>query len=257
MQLVERLAASGRRSETDATERVDAYWSRFLDVSASVLRTPGVVVTPHGNRLRGYRGVWFFVRDRSAVVSAPVGWVARLEEGLRSAASYDLLSADAAARVIDAAVDEVIGPSFQGWLSPESFRPVNSRDVQQIAASKTGPVQVFRSSLPRQEWKHGGIDLDVAPVWASYHGPSIVSLGQLRPHPDGAVDPCIVTHPSHRRRGHALRLVSAMTEAALSQERLILYQTLSSNLPALSIARRLGFAQYANLVAVRLTPEVG
>jgi predicted GNAT family acetyltransferase len=80
----------------------------------------------------------------------------------------------------------------------------------------------------------------------------VVALAQLRAHPDGAVDPCVITHREHRGRGHALRLVSALAREALSAERLVLYQTLVSNAPAMSLAHRLGFDRYATLIAVRL-----
>jgi hypothetical protein len=48
-----------------------------------------------------------------------------------------------------------------------------------------------------------------------------------------------------------------MAEQALSTGQLVLYQTLLSNRPAVSLALRLGFEQYATLLAVRLVPEAG
>ena len=54
-----------------------------------------------------------------------------------------------------------------------------------------------------------------------------------------------------------MRLVSAMAEEALSAELLVLYQTLVSNVPAVSLGLRLGFERYATLLAVRLAPDSG
>ena len=42
-----------------------------------------------------------------------------------------------------------------------------------------------------------------------------------------------------------------------SLEQLMLYQELVSNRPAVSIALRLGFEQYATLLAVRFAPDAG
>jgi hypothetical protein len=48
-----------------------------------------------------------------------------------------------------------------------------------------------------------------------------------------------------------------MVEKALAADPLILYQTLLSNGPSVSLARHLGFDHYATLLAVRLAPDVG
>lgn len=242
------------RCEIDATRRPEARWARFLGVRESALRSPGVVVTSHA-ALRGYRGVWFFVRGRSAVVSGPPEWVAPLERSLGDAVAHELVSPVLAARVVGPAAGEVVGPSFQGWLPADRFCPVTPDGVRRLPRSDAAALRAFRSSCPPEDWDHGGIDPTAAEIWASSEEDGIVALGQLRPHPDGAVDPGVVTHPDHRGRGHASRLVSAMAQAALAQERLVLYQTLQSNVAAISIARRLGFARYATLVAVRLARD--
>lgn len=191
------------------------------------------------------------------MVSAPPELVVQLERNLGNAVAQELLSPDLAVRVVGHAAGEVVGPSFQGWLPADRFRPVTADGVRRLPQSEAESVRLFQSSCPPEDWDHGGIDPTAADVWASFEENKIVALGQLRPHSDGAVDPCVITHPDHRGQGHALRLVSAMAQAALSQERLVLYQTLVSNIAALSIARRLGFAQYATLVAVRLARDAG
>lgn len=223
---------------------------------ASALRSPGVVVAPHAE-LDGYRGVWFFVRGHSAVVSAPPEWVPRLQRVCGSAAATELVSPASAARALSDAAGQIIGPSFQGSLSPAHFRPVASDCVSRVSESKAAIISGLQSACSPTEWDHGGIDAGAAEVWASFEGPHAVALGQLRPHSGGAVDPCVLTHPAYRGQGHALRLVGAMTSEALSAGQLVLYQTLLSNRPAVSIALRLGFEQYATLLAVRLVSDAG
>jgi GNAT superfamily N-acetyltransferase len=253
-----RLSADPSRGaegwDADLEARIDFHWSRFLGVPASALRSPGVVVTPHA-QLSGYRGVWFFVRGDSAVVSAPPEWVARLRRVCGSTVATELISHVSAAPALREAAAGMIGPSFQGWLSRDRFRPVASDRVHRVSESKLAIISALRSACTPAEWEHGGIDVGAGEIWASFEGPNAVALGQLRPHLDGAVDPCVITHPDHRGQGHALRVVGAMAEDALSADRLVLYQTLLSNVPAVSIALRLGFEQYATLLAVRLAPE--
>jgi predicted GNAT family acetyltransferase len=67
----------------------------------------------------------------------------------------------------------------------------------------------------------------------------------------------VITDPEARGRGHATRVVCALVERALAADRLVLYQTLLANAPAVAVARRLGFEAYATLLAVRLDPDAG
>jgi len=237
-------------------DRIDAHWSRFLGVPTSALQRPGVVVTTHAG-LSGYHGVWFFVRDHAAVVSAPPEWVARLRQACDSAVAEELLSAAWARRALGQAADRIVGPSFQGGLSADHFRPVASGDVRPLPDSAPKRIRAFQSQCSDEEWERSGIDATRGDVFASFQGAQVAALGQLRLHPEGAVDPSVITHPEHRARGHALRLVSALTEKALAAEQLVLYQTLLTNAPALSLAHRLGFEHYATLLAVRLVRDAG
>ena len=191
------------------------------------------------------------------MVSAPAEWVARLGEKCGSTAAEELLSPASASRALGPAAGKIVGPSFQGWLSAEYFRPVASDGVRRLAESEAECIQAFQASCSHEEWEHGGINPVRPDVCASFQGAKVVALGQLRSHAGSAVDPCVITHPEHRGRGHALRLVSALVEKALSAEQLILYQTLMSNAPAISLARHLGFDHYATLLAVRLASDAG
>lgn len=237
------------------TEDIDAHWSQALGVPISALHEPGVVVTAHA-ALRGYHGVWFFVRDRSAVVSAPPEWVSRLEQTCGCAAAEDLLTPAGAQRALGDAGGQVIGPSLQGWLAAGRFRPVASDGVRRVPEPESAVVERMRAACPSSDWEHGGIEGGATGVWASFHGDDPAALGRLRPHSGGAVDPCVVTHPAFRQRGHALRVVSAMTEEALERGCVVLYQTLWSNRPAVALASRLGFVEYASVLAVRLRVDV-
>jgi ribosomal protein S18 acetylase RimI-like enzyme len=214
------------------------------------------VITAHAG-LRGYRGVWFFVRGRSAVVSAPAEWVARLEQNLDSTDPGELLAPATARRILGHAAGEIVGPSFQGWLAEDRLRPVASEGVRRVAEPEAALLAPFHAACSPEEWEHAGIDAEAAEVWVLFQGTEAAALGQLRLHPGGAVDPCVITHPAHRRRGHALRLVGAMAHEALVAGQLVLYQTLVSNRAAVSLALLLGFEQYATLLAVRIAPDTG
>ncbi|HME72351.1 MAG TPA: GNAT family N-acetyltransferase [Myxococcota bacterium] len=226
------------------------HWSRFLGVPGSALQEDGIVVTQHA-QLGSYRGVWFFVRENSAVVSAPPEWVAPLERALGSVELHQLLSPEFVGRVLGDAAARIIGRSYQGWLPPDRFVRTPSDRVRRLDETELGLAENVRAPSSPEEWEQGGIEIAGREVSAAFSGPQIVSLGQLRAQPGDAADPCIITHPSHRGHGHARRLMSTMVEAALSAGKLVLYQTLLSNGPAVSLAHSIGFNQYATLRAAR------
>lgn len=68
-------------------------------------------------------------------------------------------------------------------------------------------------------------------------------------------DPCIMTHPTFRGGGRGAAVASAVVAAALSNGKLLLYQTLESNEASVRLALSLGYERYANHVAVRLRRE--
>jgi GNAT superfamily N-acetyltransferase len=236
-------------SERAVSERVDAYWARFLGVAPDDLTRPGIVVTQHA-ALGIWQGVWCFTRGESCVISAPPAWVARLRDGVETIDARD--AARRAEIALGAAAELRVGPSYQGWLPPENFTPLLSHDVRRLALADDGALEGMREAATPVDWEHSGIASDRAPTWAALHGDAVVALGQLRSRGDGAVDPCVIAHPRSRGSGCGTRVVSAMVEHALSQGALVLYQTSFANVPALAIARRLGFEPYATLVAIRL-----
>lgn len=244
-----------------ARSHITGYWSRFLGVSELALEEPGIVFTEHAG-LGDYQGIWFFVLGETAVVSAPPGLLARLEEHCGSADPGELLSPAFARRLLGDDARQIVGPSYQAWLPPHGFRPAEASDSARLAPADADCLREFQASLGAEQWDSSGIDLGGPPIWASYEDDEggqenqAAGLCQFRVRERGVVDPCILTRPGSRGRGHASRLVGAMAAEALAADQLVLYQTLLSNGPAVAVAERLGFVQYASLLAVRLgSPE--
>lgn len=235
-------------------ERIDAYWSAFLGVPAASLREPGIVVTAHAG-LGDYRGLWLFVCGRAAVISAPADLRGAAERAFASARSSDLLSREYVVRALGRAAGKTVGPSYQGWLPAGHLRPIAHEEVRALASSEKTAVAKLRSAVSAEEWEHGGIEVDGPEILAIVDGERVLSLGQLRARAGGASDPCVLTHPAERGRGCAARVVCALVERAIAADRLVLYQTLMANAPAVAIARRLGFEPYATVLAVRLDSD--
>jgi GNAT superfamily N-acetyltransferase len=232
--------------------RIEGFWSAFLGVSAAALREPGVTLAPHA-QLSGWNGVWLWARGRSLVVSAPAEWIEVLEP--RSAAAPRALGGDPEAlrSLFGERMGAVIGPSYHGVLEAAHFSPVRRGEVRPLAAADAAALASLREACDPAEWEHGNLEHAGRRFGAFCEG-ELVAAAALRPWPGGARDPGVVTHPRHRGRGHGAAAVSAAVEEALAEGQLVVYQTLRANRPAVALARRLGFADFASHLAVRLLP---
>lgn len=228
---------------------VEGYWSRFLGVPSEALRTPGLRVTPHA-ALAGWRGAWLFVRDESAVISAPPERLAALRQSAAAWPRSKLLDRESAASLLGVAREAVVGPSFQGWLAAERF-PCGAQPARRLTAADRPALHALREACSALDWEHAGI-ADATELFGAFEGSQLVAAAGLRDRGAGACDPGVVTHPAYRGRGHGLAAVGAGVAEALGRGQVVLYQTLLENRPALRIAERLGFERYATLLAVRL-----
>jgi len=229
----------------------DRFWAHFLGVDPADWMTPGVSVAPHVG-LRGYRGFWCFRRGQTIVVSAPEPWVERLNQITAECHADDLLLPQFWLRALPGDFERAVGPAFQGCLDPTKFKARSTAAVRLVRDADALALDEFRAACS-SDWNMP----DDARLWrhAYFEDGIITALAAYRNWSDSAGDPCVITRPDGRgcRRGSAV--TSAVVAAALSHERLLLYQTLESNLPAVQIALSLGYERYANHLAIRLCRE--
>ena len=252
---VGRIGASlmrGVRRQTKvrvSTDRYDTFWATYLGVTSAELSSPGTSIAPHAG-LKGYSGVWFFRRGGRTVVSAPAAWVPVLRARIQSVpdtsptpALFEHLFGESAERVI--------GPAFQGYLTMPAARPEIAAQAHSMDAADAD-VDVFRRECGGDAWEYAGLDEATDYFCGVKEGRRIVSLAAYRAWTKEAGDLCVLTDVSSRGKGLGTVAARAVVRRALEGDKLLLYQTLESNLGALRIAERLGFEAYATHVAVRL-----
>lgn len=230
--------------------RDDRFWASFFGLDPAIWREPGTSLVPHVG-LGDYEGIWSFRHAQRCVVSAPPGWLDRIRSHLADALLAELADEAWWRARLGASVSRVIGPAFQGCLEPAEFSPVTHERVELID-DVTSAVRKFRAGIADHDWTNGGLDAVEAPAALVREGARIVAMCGYRAWSGMAGDPCVLVDPSFRDRGLGAAVTSAVVQAALAQERLVLYQTLESNEGALAIARRLGIRRFAAYLAVRL-----
>lgn len=228
--------------------RDDRFWADFLGVDPTDWERTGVSVQAHVG-LRGYRGFWCFRRNRRAIVSAPASWVSRISDVIVGRADDELMQPTFWARALPNAFERAVGPAFQGCLNPAKFKRKASDSVRSVGEADGLAVEEFRAACA-SDWNMP----DNASLWrhAYFEKGMITAMAGYRGWNDSAGDPCVVTRPDARSGGRGAAVTSAVVAEALTNGKLLLYQTLESNEPAVRIALSLGYDRYANHLAVRL-----
>jgi GNAT superfamily N-acetyltransferase len=234
------------------SERHDQFWAGFFGIPASDLNSAGVSVVAHV-KLAGYCGAWFFRHDDRLIVSAPEGWLAYLRENLEPDLVMDKSFLK---KLFGQHFERSIGPAFHGSLEPADFRPVFSSSVRALSDRDLQARVVFEKECGLEAWDDSGLDATTQFLVAHFENERIIAMAGLRIRADFAGDPCVLVHPDFRARGLGTLVVSAVIRLALLEDKMLLYQTLESNLGAVGLARKLGFRLYASHMAVRLTSEV-
>jgi GNAT superfamily N-acetyltransferase len=234
------------------SERHDQFWASFFGISASDLSSTGVSIVIHA-KLTGYRGVWFFKHADRLIVSAPNGWLVHLNEKFEP----DLVMDESFLKKLFAKhFERSIGPAYHGSLESADFRPVFSSSVRALSDRDFEARAVFEIECGLEAWDDSGLDAATQFLVAYFENERIAAMAGLRVQADFAGDPCVLVHPGFRARGLGTLVVSEVIRLALLEDKVLLYQTLESNLGAVGLARKLGFRQYASHMAVRLTSEV-
>jgi GNAT superfamily N-acetyltransferase len=234
--------------------RDDVFWAAFLGVEPEDWSTCGISYRCHAG-LSGYRGFWCFRRNDRLVVSAPSRWVERMRVLLSGWEQERLVDPASLADALGADFERSIGPAFQGCLDADRFAGRAAPQVRRLTPEDGEAVDLFRMDCGSGDWESSG--LAAAETWrhAYFEGEQITALAGYRPWREDVGDPCVLTHPAFRGGGRGAAVTSAVIADALSSGKLLLYQTLESNEAAVRIALSLGYARYANHVAVRLRRE--
>lgn len=233
--------------------RDDVFWAEFLGVEPEDWETPGISLRSHAG-LRGYRGFWCFRRNERVVVSAPPRWVERMRKMLAGWDADRLMHPASLAEAFGADVERSIGPAFQGCLVADQFTRWASPDVRPLVPADDEAVDLFRTECGG-EWHDSGLAKAALWRYAYFQGDKITAMAGYRAWREDAGDPCLLTHPEFRGGGRGVAVGSAVVAMASSSDKLLLYQTLESNVAAVRIALSLGFERYGNHVAVRLRRE--
>ena len=234
--------------------KIERYWADFFGLDVSSLSDGHVRVVPHVG-LQGYNGAWIFRRDKTVVISVPPDQQVAVEEMALSSEMSDphdaWLNPSFLRRMFPLPVERTVGPAYQGFVDSRRFRGRDDATVRLATPADFDGLAQLEAACAAVEWEHSSIALSDERLYVCTRDGALVAAASAK-RGDGAHPAMgLVTHPAHRGRGYAAAVASAATADALTRDPLVLWQTLVNNTGSIKIADRLGYAQFAETMAVR------
>ena len=152
-------------------------------------------------------------------------------------------------------VVESIGPAFIGYNDVKHFKSVSSGATRRLTPQDKKAVDMLRAACAAQEWEHGGSEFIPSAMVGAFSAQELAALASYELWGEQIAHIAVVTHPAFRGQGFATAAVSTLTEMVLERTLLPQYRTLEANTPSITLARRLGFAEYATSLAIRFAPR--
>ena len=243
--------------EPAARREIDAYLSAAFGLPTEALHRPEVHVVPAAT---GDDGVVLFRIGLACVVvveQEQIAATSAVVAALDPQAAFDR----AVARTLAGDGAEVQGPAWHGYVDRSGFRGCRPADVERLDPADPR-LLALRRACPLTEWGEAGFPMKPAtadPARAAFYGISVdgelVAAGNLTDWRGRPADVGLLTRPVHRRSGLATRVAAATISEWLPKIGLVRYRALTTNVPSLMIARRLGFEGYGqNIFARRRRP---
>jgi GNAT superfamily N-acetyltransferase len=236
--------------EEPALAIVDSFWAAYYGLEPERLCAVGVRVVPHAG-LAGYLGIQAFERGEALVVSVPPQLEERARETLVGWRLERFADPTAVSEALRVEVAAVIGPAVLSYVDERSFQPAPSLWVRRLSPGDREALEALRASCRLSEWEYGGAALE-DPCVGWFEEGELLSLAHYVVWGASLAHVGVVTTPAARGRRLGRGVVSAVTGLALAEGLVPQYRTLDSNLPALAVARALGYRPYARTVSVRI-----
>ncbi|HEY7782236.1 MAG TPA: GNAT family N-acetyltransferase [Ktedonobacterales bacterium] len=234
-------------------ETIDHYWAATFGCQPADLYQPNLMVVRHV-ALQGYQGAYLFRRGPSCVMSVPEALVEAVSMAVRGHTPDEVFDPQFLVHGFGSAVGKFVGPTWQGYADSTDFQAADSSSVRQLGPSDEAILRGLEGACGEAEWEQSGLDPYREPLFGAFlAGGELAAAGTAEIRDDPFLDVGVLTHPAYRNHGHGRAIVCAATEYGLGQGHIMHFQALRANLPALALARALGYQEYAATLAVRLS----
>jgi GNAT superfamily N-acetyltransferase len=227
----------------DWQQRVDAWWGARLRLPTAAIQSGGRFAVEHVDHV----GV-LEVPGRSPLVYGPPNVVAVLDAvpPLRSGTV-----AGAVAGAVEPRVTQVLGPTWYGYTTDDDLEDTSvGRGVRALTTADLDALDELHRQTPSDEVDESGTDR--LPAFGCFDGNQLIAVACVKDvHHMPTI--AVLTHPEHRGRGLARRVVAAAARAGLQDRPEVQYRVFHDNVASMSVARACGFTHYADYTVINGT----
>ncbi|AGM27875.1 GNAT family N-acetyltransferase [Mycobacteroides abscessus] len=221
---------------------VEAYWARVFGVGAE----PGIHVVESSDEWNGVLvlGTPGCVRIcvQDTMLSETHSIVdTQTPETLLTRAFWEVRLPDA----------EVLGPNVHNYLT-ETARLTKHPDVRHLGPEDAGAITELRAQCSAEDWAESGFDREPRELFGAFARDRILGAANLTMWDGRAADVGVLTYDGSRGHGWGTRLAAAASAFAVGRHGIARYRAQQTNLRSLAIARRLGYVEYGQHIALRL-----
>ncbi len=243
------LLAEGRTFDI-----ISKFFSEQLDYDLASLIRHQVIL--HGTKRRTSPAyfdfvypVWGLLREHAGILSCPADWAPRLETFVQGLLNPTELVSRQTIHGLNTALQRP-----ENWRAPTHYYEMACGPEEFSFAGDTS--HVFRISIEEAlllaDW--GTLLPDLTEplqrreVFAVPEKGQVVSLALVRRHSESVWGIGVYTRKETRRKGAGTHAVAAATQYVTDQERIASYTCRPTNLPAVRIARKLGYKKFAEVI---------
>lgn len=237
----------------DTIRKVDGFWAGYFGCAPEDLNGRKTLVLPH-KALEAYDGVLVFRHADACLVSVPEV-VPEIERAkLRTATPAQAFDPDFLAKTFVVWKDRVSPPAWVGVCGKEDFKPVPTT-ARLLTPDDEAATLRLAKGCGEVAWKQSKLASDRNTNFGLFEGSEIVAASGYLVMGGLLAYIGVVTHPDHRGKGHAKRVVSSSMQHAFGKGLIAMWRTPHANETAIKLAGSLGFSRYASTHDVQLTED--
>ncbi len=237
----------------DTIRKIDGFWAGYFGCDPADLNGTKTLVQPH-KALKTFDGVLVFRHAEACLVSVP-GVVPEIERAkLRAAAPAQAFDPDFLAKTFVVWKDRVSPPAWVGVCDKESFKPV-ATTARLLTPDDEAAMLRLAEGCGEVAWKQSKLASDRNTNFGLFEGNEIVAASGYLVMGGLLAYIGVVTHPAHRGKGHAKRVVSGSMAHAFGKGLIAMWRTPQEHGAAVKLAGQLGFTHYASTYDVQLTED--
>ncbi|MBM3460884.1 MAG: hypothetical protein FJX76_02165 [Armatimonadetes bacterium] len=229
------------------TEAVRAYWAERMGVPVS----PGTLVTAHRESLLNFAGVFLLRLDDALVVSVPGPMLTPVSQACEGRARDEVYEAHFWHLLFGAAVEEMVGPTWLGYVRAKDFVPVSSDGVRRLNEMDVGSLWTLADACDATDWQQSGIMFDGTVGFGFFDGDTLIAASMVTRRGNDMGEVGAITHPAWRGRGIGRSVVSAASAHGLEKYSILQYRGLEENPASVKLAIPLGYRRVAGSLVVR------